>query len=72
MGLSAPKGTSDEIVKKVNAALQLALKNPASLRQLLAEGLTPMYTTPEQYTRLVRSDAERWGQLVRSLNIKAN
>ena len=72
VGLSAPRGTPAAIVQQVNAALKSALKDPALLKQLDAEGLTPMYTTPAQYTELVRSDAERWGQLVRSLSIKAN
>jgi tripartite-type tricarboxylate transporter receptor subunit TctC len=28
--------------------------------------------TPEEFTRLVRNDTERWGALTRSLNLKAN
>jgi tripartite-type tricarboxylate transporter receptor subunit TctC len=72
VGLSAPKGTPASVVRKVNAALQSALKDPAILKQLDAEGLTSLASSPEQYTQLVRSDTERWGQLVRSLNIKAN
>lgn len=72
VGLSAPKGTPLAVVQRMNTALQSALKDPVLLRQLDAEGLTPMYTTPEQYSQLVRSDTERWGELVRSLNIKAN
>ncbi|MDM0057637.1 Bug family tripartite tricarboxylate transporter substrate binding protein [Variovorax fucosicus] len=72
VGLSAPKGTPAPVVQKLNAALQSAMKDPALLKQLDAEGLIPLVSTPEQYTQLVRSDTERWGQLVRSLNIKAN
>jgi tripartite-type tricarboxylate transporter receptor subunit TctC len=72
VGLSAPKGTPAGVVRKVNAAIQAALKDPAMLKQLATEGLTPLPGTPEQYTQLVRSDTDRWGQLVRSLNLKAN
>ncbi|WP_066270627.1 Bug family tripartite tricarboxylate transporter substrate binding protein [Hydrogenophaga palleronii] len=72
VGVSAPKGTPEAIVRKVNAALQLALKDKALLKQLEFEGLEPMLSSPDQYTRLVRSETDRWGQLVRSLNIKAN
>lgn len=72
VGLSAPRGTPASIVKKVNDALQLTLKDAAFLKQMAIEGLSPLYTTPEQYAQLVRSDTERWGQLVRSLDIKAN
>jgi tripartite-type tricarboxylate transporter receptor subunit TctC len=72
VGLSAPKGTPAAIVRKVNAAMHAALSDPAMLKQLEAEGLTPLAGTPEQYTQMVRKDTDRWGQLVRSLNLKAN
>jgi tripartite-type tricarboxylate transporter receptor subunit TctC len=72
VGLSAPKGTPAAVVRKVNAAMQAALRDSAMLKQLEAEGLTPLAGTPEQYTQIVRSDTDRWGQLVRSLNLKAN
>ncbi|CAN7732615.1 tripartite tricarboxylate transporter substrate binding protein [Variovorax sp. LjRoot84] len=72
VGLSAPKGTPAPIVRKVSSALQMALSTPAISKQLEAEGMTALPMTPEQYAALVRSDVARWGQLVRSLNIKAN
>ena len=72
VGLSAPKGTPAPIVRKVNTALHAALKDAALLKLLETEGLTPLPSTPEQYTEMVRSDTERWSQLVRTLNLKAN
>lgn len=72
VGLSYPKGTSSEVIRKVNAAMNAALKDPTLLKQLETEGLTPLPGTPEQYAQMVRGDTERWGQLVRSLNLKAN
>ncbi|HEY8356801.1 MAG TPA: tripartite tricarboxylate transporter substrate binding protein [Ramlibacter sp.] len=72
VGLSAPKGTPQAVVARIHAALEQALANPALKAQLVAEGMEPMQGTPQQYTQLVKSDTERWGQLTRSLNIKAN
>jgi tripartite-type tricarboxylate transporter receptor subunit TctC len=72
VGLSAPKGTPATIVRKLNAALRAAVNDPALLKQLEADGMTPMTDTPEQYGQLMREDTQRWGQLVRALNIKAN
>ncbi|NML43610.1 tripartite tricarboxylate transporter substrate binding protein [Ramlibacter sp. G-1-2-2] len=72
VGLSAPKGTPAPIVHKLNAALQAAVKDPALVKQLEFQGMDVQTSSPEQYTQLVRGDTERWGQLVRSLNIKAN
>ncbi len=72
VGLSAPKGTPAEPVRRVHAALQAALAKPAIADPQVAEGLVVMKTTPEEFTALVRSDSERWGQLVRSLKLKAD
>ena len=72
VGLSAPKGTPSKVVKKINAAVREAMANPDLIRKLELEGLVPMVMTPEQFTQLVQTDTERWGQLTRSLNIKAN
>ncbi len=72
VGLSAPKGTPPEAVRRIHAALQASLAKPEIADPHIAEGLVLMKTTPEQYAALVRSDTERWGQLVRSLNLKAN
>ncbi|XAH21376.1 tripartite tricarboxylate transporter substrate binding protein [Xylophilus sp. GW821-FHT01B05] len=72
VGLSAPKATSSAVVRKVNAAINAALSEPALLKLLETEGLMPLPGTPDQYAQMVRSDTERWGQLVRSMNLKAN
>lgn len=72
VGLSAPRGTPAPVVQKLHAALTAALADGPLLRQLETEGLTPMKLTPAQYAQRVRTDAERWGQLVRSLKLKAN
>lgn len=72
VGLSAPKGTPPPIVDKLYAAVRASMANKDLMAKLAAEGLTPMLMSPSQYTQLVRSDTERWGQLTRSLNLKAN
>lgn len=72
VGLSAPRGTPPEVVRKVHAALAATLAKPAVVDPHIAEGLAVLKTTPEQYAALVKSDTERWGALVRALNLKAN
>lgn len=72
LGLSAPKGTPADIVLKLNRAIQASLAKPDVKAKLEADGGTPMLMSTEQFTQLVKSDTERWGQLTRSLNLKAN
>lgn len=72
VGLSAPKGTPAAILQKVHEAVRASFANPEVISKLGVDGLTPMVTGPDAYAQLVRSDTERWGQLTRSLNLKAN
>jgi len=71
VGLSAPKGTPEPIVQILSRALAKALEDPALRARLETDGMTPQTLSPAQYTALVRSDTERWGQLTRSLQLKA-
>ena len=72
IGLSAPKGTPPQVIKRLHAEVSNALKKPALMAQLEGEGMIPLFLGPEAYTQLVRSDTERWTALIRSLNLKAN
>lgn len=72
VGLSAPKGTPPAVVQKLNAALEASLVKPALRARLENDGMTPLSMGPAQFSELVRSDAQRWIQLTKSLNIKAN
>jgi tripartite-type tricarboxylate transporter receptor subunit TctC len=68
--LVAPAGTPPAIVKALNAAVESALAQPATLRQLLADGSAPMGGTPEQAARTIQAESSRWGALVREAGIK--
>ncbi|GER15048.1 Bug family tripartite tricarboxylate transporter substrate binding protein [Variovorax boronicumulans] len=72
VGLSAPRKTRPEVVRKVNEAVREAMTRPELQKKLDAEGITPMTMTPDEFTRVVKSDTERWGALTRSLQLKAN
>ncbi len=71
-GISAPKGTPPEVVKKLQAALLASLAKPQLVNSFQADGMTPMPMGSDEYTQLMRSDFERWGQLTRALGLKAN
>ena len=72
VGLSAPKATPPAIVKKLSDAVREAMAKPDLVKKLELEGMTPMTLTADEFVQLVKSDTERWGQLTRSLNIRAN
>jgi tripartite-type tricarboxylate transporter receptor subunit TctC len=72
VGLSARKGTPADIVARLNEAVRMSLEKPQVRARIEADSGIRMVMTPEQFTRLVRSDSERWGQLSRSINLKVH
>jgi len=72
IGLSAPKGTPPDIVSKLSAAVRASLSKPEIRAKLEADGGAALIMSPEQFSALVKSDTERWGQLTRSINLKVN
>jgi len=68
---SAPKGTPRAVVDRLYAALKTTLDKPAIRAQLQAEGALPVFHGPQAYADLLQADTERWGQLIKALNLKA-
>jgi tripartite-type tricarboxylate transporter receptor subunit TctC len=70
-----PKGTSDAIVRKLNAAMNKSLENPA-LRQRLEElGLeivSPERRTPEYLAKYLPDEIARWAKPIRAAGISAD
>ena len=70
LGLLAPRGTSAEIVQRLHAETVKALAVPAVRERLAQSALIPVGNTPEQFSRVIRADIERWGKLARELGIE--
>lgn len=69
-GLIAPAGTPAAIIRVLNDAVNKALADPAIKEQMLAQGNELGGGSPEMFASLIKSEAERWGKLVKSANIK--
>ncbi|MFO1330246.1 MAG: tripartite tricarboxylate transporter substrate binding protein [Rubrivivax sp.] len=64
-GLLAPAGTPREVVARLNAEFDKALKVPELARRLDEEGANPAGGTPEQFAALIRDEIPRWGKVVK-------
>ena len=62
-------GTPRAIVTKLNAELSRAQAAPEVAQRLIAAGLEPQTTTPEEFTQGVKRDTARFGKLIRDLGI---
>jgi tripartite-type tricarboxylate transporter receptor subunit TctC len=69
-GLSAPAGTPADVIDKLNNAVNEALKTPQVKARLADLGAMELIYTPAEYGRLCRDDSQKWGQVIKSANIK--
>ena len=69
-GLLAPAGTPKEVISKLNAEFNKALKLPELSKRLSDEGADPAGGTPEQFAALIRDEIPRWGKVVKESGAK--
>lgn len=68
--LFAPAGTPADIVARLNAETIKALAAPDVRDVLAQQGAELAAGPPEELTRLIRSDIEKWGQVIRKIGLK--
>ena len=69
-GLVAPKGIPADLVKQLNAALNRALQDPEVKDKILSQGNEMGGGTPEQFAALIKTEAPRWGKVVKDAKIE--
>jgi tripartite-type tricarboxylate transporter receptor subunit TctC len=71
-GLALPARTPPEIVARVNAALNDALRDERVREGFLRVGADPAEpNTPEEFAAFLRQRGETWGGLIRRLGLTA-
>ena len=68
-GAFGPAGMPREIVGKLNAEIGRILFLPDVKKRMEDIAVEVAKSTPEELGALVRSDAEKWGKIIRALNI---
>jgi tripartite-type tricarboxylate transporter receptor subunit TctC len=74
-GLWAPRGTPADIVDKLNAAVDDALRDPVVGARIAALGQelpSPEERTPEALGRYHKAEVERWWPIIKEVGIKAD
>ena len=66
----APAGTPRDIIAKINADANRALKMPDVRERLAAVGADAVGSTPEELATRIRDDSERYGKTVGLLKLK--
>jgi tripartite-type tricarboxylate transporter receptor subunit TctC len=70
-GIGAPKNTPAEIVAKLNTEVNAALADPKLKARLADVGGTVLAGSSADFGKLIADETEKWGNVIRALNIKA-
>src|SRR5262249_5406487 len=70
-GIGAPKGRPAEIIDRLNKEINAGLADPKIKARLADLGCTPFAQSPGEFAKLIASDTEKWGKVIRAANIKA-
>jgi tripartite-type tricarboxylate transporter receptor subunit TctC len=72
IGLYGPPGLKGDVVTKVNAAMNSALKDPSVIKNITDRGDEPGGGTPEDLAKITQSQFKTWGEVVKANNIRAD
>jgi tripartite-type tricarboxylate transporter receptor subunit TctC len=70
-GIGAPKNTPTEIVDGLNKEINAGLADPKIKARLAELGGTALPGNPADFGKHIADETEKWGKLIRTLNIKA-
>ena len=71
LGLLTTAGTPKEIVAKINAEVNRALREPDVVAKLALQGTTAAGGTPEEFRALIANEVRDWKSIAQKANIKA-
>ena len=70
VGLLAPRGTPDDIVRRLNTLINDAIKKPEIARLIETQGMTPSGGTPEEFQKTIEAEVKQWKDVAQAANIK--
>jgi tripartite-type tricarboxylate transporter receptor subunit TctC len=70
VGLLTTAGTPKDVVDRLNAEVNKALKDPDLIAKLAQEGMLPAGGTPAEFRNLIATEVKNWKETARTANIK--
>ena len=68
--LVGPPGMSRDLVNKINAAMNGALKQKDIIDKFAQVGTTPLVMTPDETKAYIETETTRWGRLAKDARIQ--
>jgi len=69
-GLYAPKGTPEQVIQRLNAAVREVLTHKETRDRLAAAGIDAAPTSPQELDRILREEMVKWAKVIKDAGIK--
>jgi tripartite-type tricarboxylate transporter receptor subunit TctC len=69
-GVGVPRGTSPEIIERLNREINAGLVNPTIKARLADVATTPIFFTPAEFGDYMAAEVEKWGKVIRASGIR--
>jgi tripartite-type tricarboxylate transporter receptor subunit TctC len=70
VGIGVPRGTPNEIVDRLNRAVNAALANPTLKARYADVGSVPLIISPAEAGARIANDLKKWGKVVEDAGLK--
>ncbi len=70
-GLLAPKGIPAEVLQKLGSALKAAVQSAEFIEKMRSNFVTPLYLTPEEFTKALLDEERFWSALLNRPEMRA-
>ena len=67
----APAGTPKEIVRKLQQSFARTLALPEVRARLADNGAEPVGSTPEEFSKFLRAESDKWARVIKTAGVKA-
>ena len=71
-GLLAPAATPKAVIARLHSEVVKVLRMPDITERLLSQGAEPIGSTPDEFAAFIRAEIDKWSNLVKAANMKAN
>jgi tripartite-type tricarboxylate transporter receptor subunit TctC len=70
IGIFAPAGTPDAVIKRLHQDFTAALQDPEVKNKLVVAGFEPVGSTPQELGQFVRREYDKWAKFVKEAKIR--